>query len=105
MAPNDTPQLAQIPPVFADLAETLLRHGNTIEGAKLLGDALNSVPQLQKWLKEQRGMVVAGLKTSGQMSYTEQAKHLHVRPETVSQIARDAPGGAGYAWHNDVAQR
>lgn len=60
----------------------------SLEQAKLLTDALNAVPDLQKWLREHRQHVVRTLHERDGISYTDMASHLGVKPERVSGIAR-----------------
>ncbi|MCX4750963.1 sigma-70 family RNA polymerase sigma factor [Kitasatospora sp. NBC_01287] len=89
----DTP-----PPPFEALAD-LTKDPGTLERAKLLTDALNAVPDLQKWLRQLRQQDVLALHEAG-MSYTDIAPHLGVKPERASGIARGAsrstnPGGSG----------
>lgn len=59
-----------------------------IEQAKALTAALAAIPDLQKWLREQRQRVVRTLHERDGMSYTDMAPHLGVKPERVSGIAR-----------------
>lgn len=75
------------PECFAGLRE-LAEQPETIEQAKALTDALNAVPELQKWLRERRQHVVRTLHERDGMSYTDMAPHLGVKPERVSGIAR-----------------
>ncbi|MFK0182103.1 sigma-70 family RNA polymerase sigma factor [Streptomyces xanthochromogenes] len=60
----------------------------TIEQAKALTEALAAIPNLQKWLREQRQHIVRTLHERDGMSYTDMAPHLGVKPERVSGIAR-----------------
>lgn len=69
---------------LASLSEGL----ETIEQAAALTKALNSVPDLQRWLRERRQHVVRTLHERDEMSYTDMAPHLGVKPERVSGIAR-----------------
>jgi ribosome-binding protein aMBF1 (putative translation factor) len=75
------------PHPFASLA-TLTEGTESIEQAKALSEALNAVPDLQKWLRERRQHVIRTLHDRDGMSYTEMAPHLGVKPERVSGIAR-----------------
>ena len=67
---------------------TALTGPETIERAQALTEALNAVPELQRWLREQRQHVVRTLHERDDMSYTDMAPHLGVKPERVSGIAR-----------------
>lgn len=78
----DTP-----PAPFQQLA-ALAAGTETIEQAKALTEALNAIPDLQKWLRKQRQHVVRTLNERDGMSYTDMAPHLGVKPERVSGIAR-----------------
>ncbi|MFD9633638.1 sigma-70 RNA polymerase sigma factor region 4 domain-containing protein [Streptomyces violascens] len=69
---------------LANLAGTT----ETIEQAKALTEALTAIPDLQKWLREQRQHIVRTLHERDGMSYTDMAPHLGVKPERVSGIAR-----------------
>ena len=60
----------------------------TIEQAKALTEALAAIPDLQKWLREQRQHVIRTLHERDGISYTDMAPHLGVKPERVSGIAR-----------------
>jgi ribosome-binding protein aMBF1 (putative translation factor) len=78
----DTP-----PAPFEHLAH--LAAGNeTMNQAVALTEALAAIPDLQKWLREQRQHVVRTLHERDGMSYTDMAPHLGVKPERVSGIAR-----------------
>lgn len=88
------------PPLPFQALEDLAKDPGTIERAKRLTDALNAVPDLQKWLRQLRQDDVRALHEEGGMSYTEIAPHLGVKPERASGIARGAsrstnPGGSG----------
>lgn len=78
----DTP-----PDPFKQLA-ALAEGPESLEQAKLLTDALNAAPDLQKWLRERRQHVVRTLHERDGISYTDMAPHLGVKPERVSGIAR-----------------
>lgn len=78
----DTP-----PPPFEQL-DHLVKEPASIDQAKALTAALAAIPELQKWLREQRQRVVRTLHERDGMSYTEMAPHLGVKPERVSGIAR-----------------
>lgn len=78
----DTP-----PEPFQELA-SLASGDGSIEQAKALTEALTAIPELQKWLREQRQRVVRTLHERDGMSYTDMAPHLGVQPERVSGIAR-----------------
>jgi len=78
----DTP-----PEPFKQLAD-LTSGPESIEQAKALTDALAAIPDLQRWLREQRQHVVRTLRERDGMSYTDMAPHLGVKPERVSGIAR-----------------
>jgi ribosome-binding protein aMBF1 (putative translation factor) len=67
---------------------TALGGPESIERAQALTEALNAVPELQRWLREQRQHVVRTLHERDGMSYTDMAPHLGVKPERVSGIAR-----------------
>ena len=75
------------PEPFKQLAD-LADGPESIEQAKTLTDALTAVPELQRWLREQRQRVVLTLHERDGMSYTDMAPHLGVKPERVSGIAR-----------------
>jgi len=60
----------------------------TLDQAKQLGDALTAIPDLQRWLREQRQRVVRTLHDRDDISYTDMAPTLKVTPERVSGIAR-----------------
>lgn len=77
----DTP-----PEPFTQLVD--LTGPESIERAKALTDALAAIPDLQKWLREQRQHVVRTLHERDGLSYTDMAPHLGVKPERVSGIAR-----------------
>ncbi len=75
------------PSPFEQLAD--LAAGNeSIDQAVALTQALNAIPDLQKWLREQRQHVVRTLHERDGMTYTDMAPHLGVKPERVSGIAR-----------------
>lgn len=79
--------MEQPPAPFEQLAS--LAAGEAIlEQAVALTAALNAIPDLQKWLREQRQHVVRTLHERDGMSYTDMAPHLGVKPERVSGIAR-----------------
>lgn len=69
---------------FADLAKGT----ETLDQAVALTHALNAIPDLQKWLREQRQHVVRTLHERDGVSYTDMAPRLGVKPERVSGIAR-----------------
>jgi ribosome-binding protein aMBF1 (putative translation factor) len=75
------------PKPFEQLAK-LTGTTETIEQAKALTEALAAIPDLQKWLREQRQHIVRTLHERDGMSYTDMAPHLGVKPERVSGIAR-----------------
>lgn len=75
------------PEPFAQLAD-LAGTPETLDQAKRLTGALNAIPELQKWLREQRQHVVRTLHERDGVSYTDMAPHLGVKPERVSGIAR-----------------
>jgi len=76
------------PPVpFEQLAD-LVAGDESIEQAIALTQALAAIPDIQKWLREQRQHVVRTLRERDGMSYTDMAPHLGVKPERVSGIAR-----------------
>ncbi|WP_037899880.1 hypothetical protein [Streptomyces sp. NRRL S-350] len=73
-----------LPEPFAALAE-LIAGGPTMHTAAQLGEALNAVPQLQRWLREQRQDVFQALKTTH--SNGEIATHLGLTTQRVADIA------------------
>jgi len=75
------------PAPFEQLADLVAGHEN-IDQAVALTQALAAIPDLQKWLREQRQHVVRTLHERDRMSYTDMAPHLGVKPERVSGIAR-----------------
>lgn len=75
------------PKPFEQLAH-LTGATETIGQAKALTEALAAIPDLQKWLREQRQHIVRTLHERDGMSYTDMAPHLGVKPERVSGIAR-----------------
>lgn len=75
------------PAPFEQIAD-LVASDESIEQAVALTEALNAIPDLQKWLREQRQRVVRTLHERDGMSYTDMAPHLGVKPERVSGIAR-----------------
>lgn len=75
------------PPPFEQIA-TLAAGDETIDQAVALTQALNAIPDLQKWLREQRQHVVRTLHERDGISYTDMAPALGVKPERVSGIAR-----------------
>ncbi|MEU0818899.1 GIY-YIG nuclease family protein [Streptomyces mirabilis] len=75
-------------PAPLDGLTCLLEGPETIEQAKLLAEALNALPDLQKWLRERRQHVVKTLNQRDGISYTDMAPALGVKPERVSGIAR-----------------
>ncbi|GAA0501101.1 sigma-70 family RNA polymerase sigma factor [Streptomyces olivaceiscleroticus] len=85
----DTP-----PPPFEQLV-TLIAGDENIDQAIALTQALNAIPELQTWLRERRQHVVRTLHDQGEMSYTEMAPRLGVKPERVSGIARGHSRSAG----------
>ncbi|GGW41178.1 sigma-70 family RNA polymerase sigma factor [Streptomyces xantholiticus] len=75
------------PPPFDQLAD-LVAGDETLDQAVALTAALNAIPDLQKWLREQRQHVVRTLHDRDGTSYTDMAPALGVKPERVSGIAR-----------------
>ena len=75
------------PAPFQQLAD-LVDGVESIEQAKALTEALAAVPDLQRWLREQRQHVVRTLHERDGFSYTALAPVLGVKPERVSGIAR-----------------
>lgn len=75
------------PAPFEQLAD-LLAGDESIDQAVALTRALAAIPELQKWLREQRQHVVRTLHERDGMTYTDMAPHLGVKPERVSGIAR-----------------
>lgn len=75
------------PSPFEQLAD-LVAGNETIDQAVALTQALTAIPDLQKWLREQRQHVVRTLHERDGISYTDMAPHLGVKPERVSGIAR-----------------
>ena len=79
------------PAPFEQLAD-LVAGDESIDQAVALTEALAAIPELQKWLREQRQHVVRTLHDRDGMSYTEIAPHLGVKPERVRGIARGHSG-------------
>lgn len=75
------------PAPFEQLAD-LAAGDESIDQAVALTQALAAIPDLQKWLREQRQHVVRTLHERDGVSYTDMAPHLGVKPERVSGIAR-----------------
>lgn len=75
------------PPPFEQLA-ALTAGDETLDQAVALTAALVAIPDVQKWLREQRQHVVLTLHERDGISYTEMAPALGVKPERVSGIAR-----------------
>ncbi|MGY0062882.1 sigma-70 family RNA polymerase sigma factor [Streptomyces sp. LZ34] len=75
------------PSPFEQLAD-LVAGDESIDQAVALTQALTAIPDLQKWLREQRQHVVKTLHERDGVSYTDMAPHLGVKPERVSGIAR-----------------
>lgn len=75
------------PPPFEQLA-SLITDDETLDQAVALTAALAAIPDLQKWLREQRQHVVRTLHERDGISYTDMAPSLGVKPERVSGIAR-----------------
>lgn len=75
------------PAPFEQLAD-LVTEDESIGQAVALTQALAAIPDLQKWLREQRQHVVRTLHERDGMSYTDMAPLLGVKPERVSGIAR-----------------
>lgn len=75
------------PPPFEQLAD-LVAGDETLDQAVALTKALTAIPDLQKWLREQRQHVVLTLRERDGISYTDMAPALGVKPERVSGIAR-----------------
>ncbi|MEU7092987.1 sigma-70 family RNA polymerase sigma factor [Kitasatospora aureofaciens] len=73
-----------LPEPFAALAD-LVAGGPTMRTAAQLGEALNAVPQLQRWLREQRQDVFQALKATH--SNGEIGSHLGLTPQRVADIA------------------
>lgn len=91
------------PAPFQQLAD-LVAGDESVDQAVALTQALAAIPDLQKWLREQRQHVVRTLHERDGTSYTDMAPHLGVKPERVSGIARghsrsprrtDSPEGSG----------
>lgn len=76
----------ELPAPFAALAETLASEP-TIEQARLLGQALNSVPALQKWLREQRQVTFRALLDRPDMTKEDLAPHVELSPQRCADIA------------------
>lgn len=75
------------PPPFEEL-KALVAGKETLDQAVALTAALTAIPDLQKWLREQRQHVVLTLHERDGISYTDMAPALGVKPERVSGIAR-----------------
>ncbi|MFD5788612.1 sigma-70 family RNA polymerase sigma factor [Streptomyces sp. NPDC127037] len=74
----------ELPAPFADLAH--LAAEPTIEQAQALGRALNAVPALQAWLRQQRELTVRAL-LDGPYTKEDLAPRLEVSPQRVADIA------------------
>ncbi|MFF2612335.1 sigma-70 family RNA polymerase sigma factor [Kitasatospora sp. NPDC058046] len=72
------------PEPFAVLAD-LVAGGATMHTAAQLGEALNAVPQLQRWLREQRRSVLQELKATH--SNGEIGSRLGLTAQRVADIA------------------
>jgi DNA-directed RNA polymerase specialized sigma24 family protein len=75
------------PPPFEQLVSLVAEEEN-LDQAIALTAALAAIPDLQKWLREQRQHVVLTLHERDGISYTDMAPALGVKPERVSGIAR-----------------
>ncbi|GES27886.1 sigma-70 family RNA polymerase sigma factor [Streptomyces angustmyceticus] len=75
------------PSPFEQLAD-LAAGDATLDQAVALTAALAAIPDLQKWLREQRQRVVRTVHERDGISYTDMAPTLGVKPERVSGIAR-----------------
>ncbi|MFI0827247.1 sigma-70 family RNA polymerase sigma factor [Streptomyces roseolus] len=76
----------ELPAPFAALAETL-EGEPTIEQAIALGEALNSVPALQRWLREQRQATFRALLDRPDMTKEDLAPHVSLSPQRCADIA------------------
>ena len=76
------------PPSPFENLKHLAEQGDATQRAKDVGAALQAIPDLQKWLREQRQQVVLTLHERDGISYTDMAPALGVKPERVSGIAR-----------------
>ncbi|MFF1962921.1 sigma-70 family RNA polymerase sigma factor [Streptomyces sp. NPDC058232] len=74
----------ELPAPFAALAD--LAGEPTIERAQALGRALNAVPDLQAWLREQRQLTVRAL-LDGPLTKEDLAPRLELSPQRVADIA------------------
>lgn len=73
------------PEPFSALAD--LADGEpTIEQARALGQALKAVPDLQRWLRQQRQRTTRALLDQGH-SKEQLAPHLEITPQRVADIA------------------
>ncbi|WP_190172960.1 sigma-70 family RNA polymerase sigma factor [Streptomyces mirabilis] len=76
------------PPLPFERLASLTAGDETLDQAVALTAALAAIPDLQKWLREQRQHVVRTLHERDGVSYTDMAPALGVKPERVSGIAR-----------------
>lgn len=60
--------------------------------ARALGDALNAIPDFQRWLRRSRQQAVVEMNAAG-MSYRQIGKELGVSPARVQQILEGRSGG------------
>ncbi|MFF4292128.1 sigma-70 family RNA polymerase sigma factor [Streptomyces vinaceus] len=73
-----------LPEPFAALAD--LEGEPTVEQARALGQALNAVPALQKWLRQQRQLTFRAL-LDGPQTKEDLAPRLELSPQRVADIA------------------
>ncbi|WP_328434550.1 sigma-70 family RNA polymerase sigma factor [Streptomyces sp. NBC_00425] len=84
----------ELPEPFAALAD--LAGDPTIDRAVLLGKALKAVPDLQRWLREERQLTVRAL-LDGPYDRNDLAPHLEVTPQRVADIAAGHRNAASLA--------
>ncbi|TDD21616.1 sigma-70 family RNA polymerase sigma factor [Nonomuraea diastatica] len=84
---NAVPEPTELPEPFRCLAD-LADGPASVERVKRLTEALAAVPELQRWLREQRQTTVRMLHERDGVSYTHIAGQVGVTPERISAIAR-----------------
>jgi hypothetical protein len=84
---NASPEPSELPEPFRRLAD-LADGPASMEQVSALTEALTAVPELQRWLREQRQRTVLTLHERDGVSYTHIAGHVGVTPERISAIAR-----------------
>jgi hypothetical protein len=83
----------QLPDVFKDLARALNKEPGTLERAKMLGDALKAIPDLQSHLRELRRQDINTVRDRDGLTYADMQPVLEMDRHRISAIARNAPSG------------